>query len=238
MGGCCYRTKESPTIKELNSSFPAEWTIISDKEKEIPFAKVSLNRLEECLNRYQFGYRLNKPNIRIVLEELNLNIKLLNDPESLQFKFFEAFIDTDKLYTLRKLVLSAALTSQEPIKLKVEIIGKYFDFEDNKSLEEDEILEFLKEIVDVSAKILPLIAVSDDPDISTGGFITEETYKKFTDNLMQGKKRFLMKYSDLILSRSSSLTYAEFTARFNRKELSILLSANEIRNELYNLVKN
>ena len=181
MGGCCYRSKEYQNIKELGSSFSSEWTIISDKEKEIPFAKVSLKDLEDCLNRYQFGSRLNKPNIRKVIDDLNLNVHLLNDPESSQFKFFEAFIETDKLYTLRKLVLSAILTSKESIKIKVDIIAKYYDFSDNKSLEEDEILEFLKEIVDVSAKSIPLVAVADDPGSTTTGFITEDTYKKFTN---------------------------------------------------------
>lgn len=235
MGTCCSHHQDQSHTERI---MLVEEDIIQDNEKHAPFHSIELKRIDKCLQDRQYNCRLNKPIIRQVLQDLNLDLKLINDPDCPQFKYFEAFLDSDKLYTQRKLVLSAVLTSKESNKKKVKVIGKYYDFSHNSSLEKDEIEGLLEEAVSASVKIIPLMALNNGYEVVEGNLISQETYQKYTDYLLIGKKEFIEKYSNLIIGDKLTLPFEDFQKAFSQNlGLEILLTAKAIRLELFKLSK-
>jgi hypothetical protein len=235
MGNCCLRQVEE-NMAEM--AYCKQEGVICKVEFTTPFATVKLNTLEKCLENHNFDHRLNKSDIRKVLGDLGLNQNMLTDPETPQFRYFEKFLDKDKLYTQRKLILSAILISTESTDIKVDLLGKYYDFSKNQALEKDEINTLLNEIVEGSVQIIPLIAVKEEEDEKLrSSSLSEAEYENYISYLLLSKDLFTEKYSKAIMGASDSLRFTDLIIKFRNNALAVLLSSKVVRNILFDLSK-
>lgn len=231
MGECCIRG-----IKDSNKDFlNPEEKVLGEIERKYPFHTISLSRLDKTLENHQYDHKLNHTHIRLILADLKLNQKYLTDPDCVQFKYFKALIDKDKMYTQQKLVLSAALLANESLEEKVLIIGKYYDFSMNKALEKDEICFLLGEIVDVSAVFIPLMAVADDEESAKSNLMSRANYSKYVEYLLRSKETFIEKYTTRILGTEVSIQLHDLAKVLTKAELSMLFHSSSVRQLLFNL---
>ena len=200
MGKCCIKGIDSPD--KIHSK--EEKTIIRN-ERLLPFFSVNLTKLEKVLETQNYDHRLNQANLRKIFSELNLNPEVFTDPSCAEFKLFQSLLESDKLYTQRKIILVAVLTSSESVQTKVHIIGKYYDFSNNNLLELDEIEKLLDEIVYLSVKIIPMIAVATD-EVNDNN-LSEENYQKYYEFLMLSKEKFVENYASTIMDKVVSISF-------------------------------
>ena len=229
MGQCCMTRVEG--VYEKN--FTREDRIIIRNERLVPFFTVNLKRIETVLEVQNYDHRLNQTNLRKIFSELGLNPDVFTDPSCAEFNFFQSLLESDKLYTQRKIILGSVLTSSESIQTKAHIIQKYYDFSNNNLLELDEIEKLLDEIVYLSVKIIPMVAVATD-EVNDNN-LSEENYQKYYEFLMLSKEKFVEKYALKILDGVKSISFDDLASKFNNSQLSDLLSSDMVRMLLFDM---
>ena len=214
-------------------NFTREDRIIIRNERLVPFFTVNLKRIETVLEVQNYDHRLNQTNLRKIFSELGLNPDVFTDPSCAEFNFFQSLLESDKLYTQRKIILGSVLTSSESIQTKAHIIQKYYDFSNNNLLELDEIEKLLDEIVYLSVKIIPMVAVATD-EVNDNN-LSEENYQKYYEFLMLSKEKFVEKYALKILDGVKSISFDDLASKFNNSQLSDLLSSDMVRMLLFDM---
>jgi hypothetical protein len=232
MGKCSSKN----TRRKEKSFTNEEDQIISNFERKAPFARVKLEKVETAFEKHQFDQKLTMPDLRLALSELELNIELLKNPQSHFSKFFEAMLEPDRLFLQRKLVLSAVLTSGESDQVKIRLMRKYYDLDKNQEICLREIGVLIEEIIQVSMKIIPMMAVRDSLE-DTGGLMSEEQLGNYNFNMENIYKSYKMEIVKKIMKGHESISGDEFEAAFEMGYVKVLLNSSSVRKEIRSMFK-
>jgi hypothetical protein len=232
MGKCVSKT----TLRKDKTFSNEEDHIISSFERKAPFARIKLEKLETAFEKHQFDQRLTIPDLRLALNDLELNPELLKNPQSHFSKFFEAMLEPDRLFLQRKLVLSAVLTSGESDQVKIRLMRKYYDLNKNQEISLNEVEVLVEEIIQVSIKIIPMMAVKDSFD-EEKGLMSEEQMKNYNFNMEKIYKSYKRKLVKKIMKGEESISGDAFDAAFQRQYVKVALNSSTVRKKLRLLFK-
>ena len=232
MGKCTSK----PHLKREKTFSTEEDRIISHFEKKAPFTKLKLRKVETVFEKHQFEQRLTMPDLRLSLNELGLDHEQLKDPNSHFSKFFEAMLEPDRLFYQRKIVLSAILTSKEDDSIKINLMKKYYDLNKNNEISRSELEVLLKEIIDVSMRIIPMMAVRDSFSVEDG-LITVEQMEGYSFNMDKIYKSYVRKLIKKIMNKEDSISLEGFHAAFEKGYVRVILNSSAVRKKIRMMFK-
>ena len=232
MGKCASK----PTLKKEKTFSTEEDRIISQFEKLAPFNKLKLDKVETVFEKHQFEQRLTMPDLRSALNELGLDHEQLKNPNSHFSKYFEAMLESDRLFYQRKLVLSAILTSKEEDSVKINLMKKYYDLNKNDEISRSELEILLKEIIDVSMRIIPMMAVRDSFS-ADDGLISVEQMEGYTFNMDKVNKSYAKKLMKKIMKNEDYISLEVFHAAFEKGYVKVILNSSAVRKKIRMMFK-
>jgi hypothetical protein len=230
--GCCNEKMMMGKSRFNLMLVSEEEDIIKLKEKSLPFSTTKVMDLEAVIKQNQFDGVLSIAQLRKSLTQLEFDLELFTIPEIHIAKLLQILQNPRKLYEVRTILLCGILLCEGTTSDKANMLFNLYDSKRDTSLDKDVIKDMVYEIIDMSVKKIPKIAVDDneEPEPFTIDTSKLETY---TNGLLSKSETLVEKVITKLMEDQYCITQTDFIKRISRDSfLESLLWSYRIRLEL------
>lgn len=237
--GCCQAgSRKAPSVKPKITP-PRQETVIEKAEATIPFSQKSAKELDSTFKSHGVSGRLSVAQLKKSLGVLNLDPQVFTDPDTQVYKFLDRLKNETKLYDIPKLSLCSILLGSDDSNTKARILFNHFDTDANENFDRDELKKMLHEMIQISLKLIPLIALRlDEEGAKTDDTLTEEELHEYIGSIEKESDKFVDAVLEKLIGDAQALTSDEFVHKVSSSEsLEKILRSSSIRVALYELSK-
>ena len=193
MGGCIIKREGSPSTGEKIAAITTEEKAIRNHEAQYFFSKRDFKELSKSIKSESVDGSLSAAQLKRVFTDLNIPSDDLSTPDSPTFLLLSKIRNEKKLFEVRKLSLLSILIGKGKDTEKADWLFRQYDIDASNILESSEFIIMISDIIDISAKILPLLAIGDGI-----GSLTKEQYEIYSNKLLAAKETIINQFFDMI----------------------------------------
>lgn len=168
-----------------------EERIMLKAETKFSFSKYDFKELVKNFKTQSNKDALSPAQLKRALTDIGIPIEDLSSPESPTYKLLSKCKNSKKLYDLKKLQLVAILMGKGSLEEKAEWLFRQYDIDASNILECHEIEEMISSIIEISVRIVPMLAVGDGPDC-----LSLQEYENYITKLEINKENLVKKLLD------------------------------------------
>ncbi|OMJ70171.1 hypothetical protein SteCoe_31905 [Stentor coeruleus] len=226
--GCCSEKMNAVKNKFHQLALSEEETIITMKEKSLPFASVRLQDLTDAVLKNSSNGVLSIAQLRKAMTELNFEVEIFTSPKDHIICMLKLLQNPKRLYDVKTVIMFGVLLSAGIPEEKAAIL---FDLcqTDNHHLQEGDFKHVLSDLIDISVQKIPRIAINTD--IEAGSFsIPEDRLSQYTSCLLKNKIQMMSDVTSILFAEKKPIRKGEFINRIsNDSFLETILWSFQIR---------
>ena len=225
MGACLQKRpegleKNAETVKVISP----EEKVIVQHEAQHSFAKLDFKELLKTLKSVSSDGALSSAQLKRAFLDLQISIDDLTSPDSATFNLLQKAKNEKKLYELRKLTLLSIFLGKGRPSDKAEWLFRQYDADASEILESSEFDFMLNDIFDVSARMLPALAIGEGVNS-----LTKEQCDSYSELLLAGIPAAKNALNEEFVS-CSSIGHQQFLKLTQENpKFIILLNSSEMR---------
>ncbi|OMJ66249.1 hypothetical protein SteCoe_36971 [Stentor coeruleus] len=207
--GCCSEKMKSVKNKFKQIALSEEETIITMKEKLLPFSTINIQELDTVIRSNSSNGVLSTAQLRKAMTELNFDIETFTLPQDHIQILLKLLQNPQRLYDVKTVMLfGVLLCAGEPLD-KSQILYSLYDINNTYCLQEPEIREMISELIDISVDKIPRIAIdnSAEPENFT---ISEKHLLEYINTLLNKKDEFLSQVIEVLFAGKKIMRKTEF----------------------------
>ena len=216
MGCCSEKMMVKTTMGRLSLS--DEETIITMKEKLLPFSCLTLSELTSSITHNQEEQIMSSCQFRKALTDIGVESEVFTDPESQVYIFLRILQNPSRLYDVRTVMLAGIVLSTSLATEKADALFSLYDSSGTKELKESEARKMIEEIIEVSVGKLPLLA-KETSEEEHNFTLSEEKVVAYVENLMRKKDKYIQRALPVIMASSEKVNREEFVRRVSEHVL-------------------
>ena len=175
--GCCNDKILNHMNKNNQMIVSEEEDAIKEQEKMIPFTTQKISSIEKSLKKYESEGIFSMALLKNALTRLDFEEDVFTDPDSAVFKFLMQLQNEQKLYQLDTILLSAILLGSGSIHEKANTLFNLYDKHSTSTLETADINCMIRDILKLSVKKFPMIAIDDNDEPAKNTFKSDRINK-------------------------------------------------------------
>lgn len=207
--GCCSEKMKSVKNKFKQIALSKEETIITMKEKLLPFSAVNIQELDTVIRNNSSNGVLSIAQLRKAMTELNFDIETFTLPQDHIQILLKLLQNSERLYDVKTVMLfGVLLCAGEPLD-KSQILYNLYDVNNTNCLQEAETRQIISELIDISVDKIPRVAVDNgaEPENFT---ISEGNLLEYTNSLLVKKDEFISQIIDVLFAGRKIMRKTEF----------------------------
>jgi hypothetical protein len=236
--GCCQAgNRKAPSVKPKIEP-PRQEKIIEKAEASIPFSQKSAKDLDMTFKSHGVSGRLSVAQLKKSLGVLDLDPQVFTDPDTQVYKFLDKLKNETKLYDISKLSLCSILLGTDDSKTKARILFNHFDSDANEKFDKSELKKMIEEMVHISLKLIPLIALRLDEEDKNEDTLPKEELDDYIESIEKESSKFVDIVVEKLIGSADALSSDEFVAKVSSSDsLERILRSSSIRVTLYEMTK-
>jgi hypothetical protein len=207
--GCCSEKMIAAKNKYNQLALSEEETIITMREKSIPFSMIKLTDLDLTMKQHNYTSLLSINNLRQVLSDLSIDLEIFTSPEDPIHILLKIMQNPQRLYDYKTVILFGVVLGIGTPKEKALILYKLYDKTDSGRISEASLIEMLNDIINVSVTQIPKIAI-DNSETPENFTISEKKLNEYLRNLLAKKKIFTSRALNLLVGGKSYISQGDF----------------------------
>ena len=204
---------------------------IQDHSSQFILSKLDFKDLLQSLTSASSCGSLSLAQLKRAFSDLQVPLDELTSPDSTTHKLLNRTRNDKKLFDLKKLSLISILLGKGKDKDKAEWLFRIYDIDASDVLEEPEFAAMVSEIVEVSARIIPAVAIGE----GLQSFSKEELLL-YTDRLESGRERVEKQMAEDFIAANAG-SHEGFVKNMQGKGLGRLLYSCKVREMLRKAVE-
>jgi Ca2+-binding EF-hand superfamily protein len=216
--GCCSEKMNSVKNKYHQLAMSEEETIITMREKSLPFSTIKLSDLELLLNKQEHNQVFSINQIRHVMAELNVDVEIFSTPDQHIHTLLKLLQNPKRLYDYKTVMLFGVVLSSGTTKEKGEVLFKLYDAKKTGTISEGELVEMIEDLIDVSVNKIPRVAV-DENEHRQVFTMSRMKLEEYVGMLMTRKQALVSRALNALIGGKKSVTRSEFVKRMEENSL-------------------
>ncbi|OMJ92815.1 hypothetical protein SteCoe_4357 [Stentor coeruleus] len=210
--GCCSEKMNAVKNKYNQLALSEEETVITMKEKCLPFSTTRLENLKSVILKNSTSGIMSIAQLRKAMTELDFDIEIFTTPEEHIQNLLRLLQNSKRLYDVKTVMLFGVLLCTGTNEEKAEILFDIYDINGTHCLQEAEINEMLSELIEISVNKIPRIAVdnSSEPEKFT---MPEYRILEYTECLLNKKDNLIARLNNLIFAEGKIMRRENFIKR-------------------------
>lgn len=210
--GCCSEKMNAVKNKYNQLALSEEETVITMKEKCLPFSTTRLENLKSVILNNSSSGIMSIAQLRKAMTELDFDIEIFTTPEEHIQNLLRLLQNSKRLYDVKTVMLFGVLLCSGTAEEKAEILFDIYDINGTHCLQEAEINEMLSELIDISVDKIPRIAIDNnsEPEKFT---MPEYRILEYTECLLNKKGNLITRLSNVIFAEGKIMRREHFIKR-------------------------
>lgn len=232
--GCCSGKELEPGFGMQQISLSEEESIITMREKQIPFSRIKLEDLQKALKTNENNRVLSIVQLRKAMSGLGFDTQIFGQPDENIQNFLKLLSNSSRLYELKTISLFGVVLSIGSPKEKSLILFKLYENTEGEGLSKSEINAMIEDIIDVSVNKLPQIAINDDDDPEQFT-LPKEKLLNYVSSLLEKKENYITIAVNSLIADKEKIFVNEFVNKITDDPmLECLLWSYQLRLALNN----
>lgn len=226
--GCCSEKMNAVKNKFHQLALSEEETVITMKEKSLPFSSVRLQELSDAILKNSSNGMLSIAQLRKAMTELNIEVEIFTSPEEHILCLLKLLQNSKRLYDVKTVIMFGVLLSAG---IPEEKAGILFDLCNTRNhyLQEGDFKDMLSELIDISVVKIPRIAINSSSEVE-GFTIPEDRLLQYTGCLLKNKASMISRVASVLFAEQKTMEKGEFINRIsNDSFLETILWSFQIR---------
>ena len=210
--GCCNEKMQMMRERYSQLVNSEEEEVIKIKEKAIPFSKTKIKELDVVIKKNQYEGIMSIAQLRKALVELNFDLEDFTMPEDHIAKLLKILQNPKRLYDVKTVMLCGILLGEGVNKEKANMLFKIYDKKHNDRISKKKITAMIREIIDLSACKIPMIAIDDNEEPQT---FTLPSHKitAYSNMLLVKKEVYITEVLNQLMGESNYINLDEFVKK-------------------------
>jgi Ca2+-binding EF-hand superfamily protein len=227
--GCCSEKMNAVKNKFHQLALSEEETVITMKEKSLPFSSVRLQDLSDAILINSSNGMLSIAQLRKAMTELNIEVEIFTSPEEHIQCLLKLLQNSKRLYDVKTVIMFGVLLSAGISEEKAGILFDLCNTNNNHYIQEGDFKDMLSELIDISVVKIPRIAISSNAE-AEGFTIPEDRLLQYTSCLQKNKAPMISRVTSVLFAERKTMQKEEFVNRIsNDSFLETILWSFQIR---------